>query len=587
MKSFSRHFISPKLVETLSVIGVAVLCTLFILHCLGFNLRLFSSAYITFGGDTLLNSWTIYQAMDNLIHRPFDLGYSPIFYGEPAPFAYTIAPYGIALVVWPIYLLSGGNLVLTYNLYLVATFVLTVWFAYLLIRYLLETHFSIALLAGLMIAFAQPRLDHWGHVEQLSTHLYLLTLYFLHRLIEANRLRWSVALGVTVWLMLLTSGYLTMAAVVTGSIILVFMWLRDRRQWGAKQLIPLLAAAGITLVLSLPFLAFRFQNTVVISGRAYDEILRYSAPLTGFFSGTSLLYRPLGPKIGGEIRLWLGLVPIGLSLAAWFWRGSGYSSDQPPARRLTHREVVILYTIITAAGYVLALGPMLRIGETELAPLPYFLLMRVPVFSMLRIPARFFILAITGTALLSAFALNHWDKLTSKPVSLLLRLGIAMVLAVELFPPIGDCADGWRDAVRSQCRSPRLSSFIPQMNVPEVEWLADQPPNTPVLHFPVTGANAYQHYVYLPRHNQPMLNGAGASFVPLWYFEINWSAFPDRETVRFLQQRGICYVIIHDDLLTSDEAIQLAQQWEHYEGNSLALVQQFSSARIYELSAHP
>src|SRR5712692_10494969 len=74
---------------------------------MGFDFRLVDRSLIGDKSDSVANSWAIYQATDNLLHRPTNLGYSTIFYGTKASFASTIAPYGIAVFILPFYFLSG------------------------------------------------------------------------------------------------------------------------------------------------------------------------------------------------------------------------------------------------------------------------------------------------------------------------------------------------------------------------------------------------------------------------------------------------------------------------------------------------
>src|SRR3954447_17111476 len=115
-----------KHVGTISVITLSTALVLLMLVWMGYNLADLPHQLIgNHFGDIHLNSWFVYQAIDNLLNHPGDLGHSGMYYGEPASFAYSIAPYGIAIVVLPLYLLSGSNLELTYNLYFIATFVLT------------------------------------------------------------------------------------------------------------------------------------------------------------------------------------------------------------------------------------------------------------------------------------------------------------------------------------------------------------------------------------------------------------------------------------------------------------------------------
>src|SRR2546428_6084130 len=67
---------------SLTVLLLATILILAALVWMGYDLKMISKAFIGNGGDTLANSLAVYQALDNLLHRPFNLGYSTIFYGE-------------------------------------------------------------------------------------------------------------------------------------------------------------------------------------------------------------------------------------------------------------------------------------------------------------------------------------------------------------------------------------------------------------------------------------------------------------------------------------------------------------------------
>src|SRR5271165_5536654 len=73
------------------VLIMATLLTLGALNWMGYDVAHVGDAFIGNGGDTYATSWMIFQAMDNLVHRPFDLGYSTIYYGEKSSFAFTVA----------------------------------------------------------------------------------------------------------------------------------------------------------------------------------------------------------------------------------------------------------------------------------------------------------------------------------------------------------------------------------------------------------------------------------------------------------------------------------------------------------------
>src|SRR3954470_3543968 len=207
----AKYNLRALLITLAVLIGIVALC-LAMFAWMGYNLANFSHAQIGNDRDGLTTIYHLYQSYDNLLHRPLNLGYSLLFYTphDSTTFAYTIAPYGIALTVFPFYLLSGANVIFTANVYVILSFVLTAWAGYLLAGYLFHAPKWVAWLVGIFIAFAPVRVLHLqlSHLEILSTQWLLLSIYFLHRLLDTPRWRWAIGLAITFWLIFITSAYL-------------------------------------------------------------------------------------------------------------------------------------------------------------------------------------------------------------------------------------------------------------------------------------------------------------------------------------------------------------------------------------------
>jgi hypothetical protein len=285
-----------KHVGTISVITLSAALVLLMLVWMGFNLADLPRHLIgNHFGDVHLNSWFVYQAIDNLLNHPGDLGHSGMYYGEVASLGYSIAPYGIAIIVLPLYMLSGSNLELTYNLYFIATYVLTAWATYLLIDYLFKPRAAISVLCGLMLAFAQFRMLHFVHIETLSTHFFLLALYCLHRLLDDRQWRWTLALAISFWFTIITSGSLGIAFVVIGGVIVLYAFIKRRRAFTLQLIAQFIVAAVLVAAMLWPFISFRKNNPAFTKGYPIEEIAFYSANPLGWFAGTSYIYSRVKP----------------------------------------------------------------------------------------------------------------------------------------------------------------------------------------------------------------------------------------------------------------------------------------------------
>jgi hypothetical protein len=566
---------------SLTVLLLATILILAALRWMGYDLTMISKAFIGNGGDTLANSWAVYQALDNLLHRPFNLGYSTIFYGEHDSFFFTIAPYGIAVVVLPIYLLSGGNLELTYNLYWIATFALTAWAVYLLVQYLLRVPHGAAVLLGLSVAFAQFRFLHIGHIETLSMQFYVLGIYCLHRLLDKPGPRWSIPLAMAFWFTQVTSGYLGVTFVLTAAIIVGFAALRHRSRFTKRLTFQLTLATAIAALITLPFLLFRFQNPVFQKGYSFNELLTYSATLQDWFLGTSQIYMNV-LRWKPEVTLFLGFTPLLLAIIAWRWRKRGDILLPEGQRLLTRQDTLVVYGLLVIVGYLLTLGPVLKINDSAVMPLPYLILMQLPGFQALRVPARFLLMTLLGVAVLGGhtFALLRvrTDDLTFWAVI----AGVSIVLTIELIPFNGNPSNRILDSQPTSARVLQAVAFKEKIP-PVYDWLRQQPSGTPIVHYPVSFEAGFQYLAYEPYHNQPVLNGYG-SFYPDWYWTTNWSQFPEQNIIDFLVKRGIRYVLIHRDLLTPEAYILLKEQLSSPDRSSaVQFVNTFDETDVYKI----
>jgi hypothetical protein len=578
-------------VELALVLGTLVL-TVLAFEWKGYNFAKLASVVIGDQGDTLTFSSLVYQAIDNLFHRPTDLGFALIYYGDQSPFAYTVAPYGIAIAVLPVYLLTGLNLELTMNIYILMTFALTALAVYLLVRYLLDVSIEVGVLVALMVAFAQFRFIHIAHVETLSTQFFLLALYCLHRFLDMPVRKWAIWLAVAFWFTFFTSGYMGYMFLVTVAVLVLFLFFRNKLPLDREFLRATAIFVLTTAVLSLPFLAMRSQKNAALAGYSIETIEHYAADPIDWTSGSSFLYFSL-TKFANEKALFLGFTPIALALAGWLLRRRAQepsiaAAAAPATKRLSVPEVLTIYGAITLLGYLLTLGPRIAFTESFEVPSPYMLLLQIPGFSSLRVPARFILLVITGTAILGAHALSVLGRRLERLRYLGVVALVALAAALELIP---------YDGTSSEERSPNSyvvlspkGSTIPPMNleVPKMPmaawaWLKAQPSGTAVYNFPAT-PEANRQYMYALRfHGQPMLNGQ-SSFMPRWFTQVNVETFPTRGLMKVLHERKIKYALVHNRFLAADKRAEIARLVRGYlDAGWMTSIGRFDDVDIYEL----
>ncbi len=576
IKRSATHPVFGQVGGSLLVIGLTLLLTVLAFAWKGYPFSQFATLPIGDRYDTLGNAADIEQAMKNLITPPFDLSRFNIYYPNPHPFAYTIAPYGIAVPLLPIYLLSGHNIALSVNLYFLATFALTAWGIYLLVRYLFAAPLAVAVLAGLMMAFAQYRFVHIPHVETLSMQFLIFGLYCLHRFLDRQRLIWGLALGLCFWLTLFSSGYLGYMFIFAGIIITILTLIWRHRSLTVWLLVYGAVVAVIVGIAAYPFLAMRLSATD-IGGGGYDlnVINSFSATAAEWFYGSSLFYRLFTPFVA-ERTLLIGFVPAALTLLAWRYRKQPRSEAAPSP--LKPWQIIAMYSLMIVVSYVLTLGPNLsRLPDLPL-PSPYRLLLALPGFSAIRVPARFIVMAVIGTTVVSAFALTTLARHLRPGRFRLVFAVCAVLLVVELLP--------YSALLYPDNGLFRINTALPDVPVKAYQWL-DAQATPAALHYPI-GVDYDNIYAYETQDfHSAMVNGT-SSFYPVAYGLTQWDTFPATETLDLLERFKVPYVLIHRRFLTDDRLTNLRAALEQVIlSGRMAYVSTLDDVAIYQLVYTP
>ena len=407
------------------------------------------------GGDAWQNIWNLWWVRESLLgaggpQNPYftDLLYYPDGVGLYLhTLAFTAGLMGIPLQ------LVGFDLVTTYNIVLLLTSVLGGYGAFLLCHYVTGSRWG-SFVGGVVFAFSPYHSAHlYGHMNLASLQwipFYGLALLkaidarggsgqwtvdsgqkveevgrtdsssgIRHRLVAA---RYSALVGVLLAVNAYTDWvYAVFLALLTG---LILAWKvvvpGERRRLAARGVgwgeggLRLAVGGGVALLLVSPVLF----PTLVEAGKGYAqqpprETLVYSSDLTLAFTPSEL-----HPLWGKRVRAHLdGMGPY------------------TPLKHPSERTVFLGYTVLGLAGYgvwrrrrelrawmwaavaavtwVLSLGPVLQVlGKSSFTafgvevPLPYLLLYKLPLFSIMRTPARLVVLTMLALGVLVAFALR-------------------------------------------------------------------------------------------------------------------------------------------------------------------------------------
>jgi hypothetical protein len=309
-------------------------------------------------GDSVLNIWIlswdcrqIGEILAGNVSSARDFFAANIFHPAPLTLAYSEHLFVPSLQFCPIYA-ATGNPILGYNLVFLATFVLSGFGTFLLVRDL-TGNTTAAFIAGLLFGFALYRIPQSSHLQVLSSQWMPFTLYGLRRYLETRRLIPLLGASLALVAQSLSCGYYLLYFVPFA--VAYGMWeVWQRRLWRERTVwLHLLAAFVFVIVITAPFLVPYLQvRSYLQSVRPIGEISSFSADVYAYATASEG-HRTWGriaqafPKAEGE--LFPGLVPIVLAfigVVSWGW--STRPTVPPAPGRQVPRWLVV--TLIAAAA---------------------------------------------------------------------------------------------------------------------------------------------------------------------------------------------------------------------------------------------
>ncbi|MBN2055159.1 hypothetical protein JW905_09570 [bacterium] len=501
-------------------------------------LPLLGSAVPGWGDDAYMFLWDLWwfeKALSSdrnpyqcsLIHHP--LGANLAFH--------TLSPAN-CLLAMPLVRLTGIKV--AYG----AVFLLSFWLsglaAYLLVLATTGTGRPAALFAAMVFAFSPYRTAHGlGHLNLLSTQW--LPLYCLFMLATFRQPRLKTTLAAAGMLILTAYSCLNYAVLLAlWTMVPLSLQARTPRRAG-RIAIHLMLCATVSAWTAAPLLEQAWREIDLHGAylRAYPaDSSRWSADLAGFLTPSILNPlcnpRPMastgaepdyppnwtscltnGVRLGPlhytptghphEWTVYIGLIPLLLMLA-----GIGTS----------HRHRWVWVT--TAAVFLfLSLGPRLWfMGRQFSLSLPYSLLRKLPIAGEVRMPGRFFSIALVAVSVLSAQGLNRLTRRLSRSRRLAVFITAGCLLMLEY-----------------------LVVPYPHDNLPTPPYLAAIS-GTPgaVLDLPLgwrsgTRVDPYERTVYQyyqTIHGRPTIGGHVSRFPPT-----TWTYFQSIPILRYLSATAV------------------------------------------------
>ncbi len=321
-------------------------------------------------GDPLFFVWALDWEIHSLRTGFKDFWNGNIFYPHRGVLLY--ADYFPAQLLFglPILLLTN-NLIVTYNLLFILSFILAAFGMYLLARYLIRSE-SAAFIAGLIFAFCPYRLAHISHLELLSSAWIPLCFLFLLRFFDNPSYGNLAGIGVFFVLQFLSCAYYgVFLSLFVGLFIFYFSYKKGffrRKDFWLKMA---LLVSGCFLILFPLFYPYIPVHERMMLSRDLREVEFYSAQVQHFLQvppWNSVWGKFLARSPSPEWQRYPGIVVIFLVL---FW----VITKQPSRRQELRQEKTRLFFWwdLLTGFYLLGLihilysgGFTLRWGETRI-----------------------------------------------------------------------------------------------------------------------------------------------------------------------------------------------------------------------------
>jgi hypothetical protein len=544
--------------------------------------------------DPTLQAWTLAWDIHALGSNPLNLFNANIFYPNHNTLSYSDHQITNGVLAIPVMAVTR-NPVYTQNLLLIFNVFLCALGAYFLTTHLTKSR-TAGVFAGIIFAFAPPRLAHMGHLNLISAGWMPLALLFLHKYSEEGRTRDVVLFALFFVIQTLASWHYGIILAVAVALFLLVRLIMKPRGFTLRWVGVFLAAVFIAALVIAPFAVpyFKLNKSDPRFKRTLDEVDLFSvdvkdfaiAPAENLFWGklTAGLREGIAKRAGPTERsMFPGLIPLVLGIGGaiyLFRRGRG-----------EERFYVRYYVPLAALSAVLCLGSTLYLfGHRFNIPMPYELFFYLfPGFKAMRVPGRFIILTLLSLAILSGFAIKaimEWAA-SKRGISLSATLGVVLLVLLLL---------DMMSASLPMYRVPLKGEFPPVYS-----WLKEQKGQAPTVELPLADYNPHtfkaglqyeptwiereaMRTYYSTLHWKKTFNGF-SGYIPTSYYQgvKATRGFPSKEAMEFFRGQGVKYLLVHGAQFDSNTLDRILQ-WDKSHGD-IELVRRFGSDYVFRLKA--
>jgi len=490
-------------------------------------------------GDALHGIWNVAWVAHAITTGKRNIFDANIFHPHQNTLAFSESNIGAGILGIPAYL-ATDSAVATFNFAVLAG----LWLSLLgtaLLAWRLTGSYAGAFVAAVLFTFCPYIFAHTAHIQLLMAFGMPWALLAMHAFVDAPSAARAGVLGAAVAAQALFCGYygvLTGLAVGVGC--LHYAW--RRRLWVRPRwwLLVLLAAAVSVLIVLPFFLPYMRLQKGAGFGRTLDEAYRYSADWRAYLASSAWMHRWMLKYLGHwkEVLFpgFAALVLATVGVVAGLRTAAGPAGARTPAPR----ETIGFYGLLGLLFLWASFGPA--------AWLYAVLYKAVPIFSLLRAPARFAIVVVLALAVLSAFG----------AAAVVQRFGARRRAAALVL-----CGLAVLD----------MSTPWPAMPVPAPEpahKMLRLLPYGVVVELPFfwRSIDFHRHARYMfdsTYHWRPLINGY-SDYIPPDFVDITVpvSSFPNPEGFQILRERRARYVLFRPDWYAASSRAALMERLAIY-----------------------
>jgi len=503
-------------------------------------------------------------------------------------------PYPFPFLIWNFVnetLLFFSNEVVTYNIEILLSFLLSGLFVCLLVKHLIGD-LKIGIFSGIIYAFSPYHFARaWQHLSLAQIQWMPLYILSLLRIKEEPRIKYALFCALSLFLVASFDFYYTYFMLIVTLLFLIFIAISKHPfkiyayVFLAMFIFSLMFLPTVFPLLKNMFIGLKSEASAFnLYLRSFEDLFRQSArPLSYFLPSTehplfgSFTQRFVGSNLWGtsytEHQLFLGWIPLIFSFIAFRrWRKAKKMQDRRYALQVNERSRISFFVFLAIAAWLFSQSPWWKIGPLKIFMPSFFMYRILPMF---RAYCRFGIVVMLAISVLAGFGLKFMlEKFRTQKTKVLITCIFSALVLFEFlnFPPF------------------KVIDLTKYSKV--YDWLKEQPDDIVIAEYPldVKGPSMGPRELYRfyqTKHHKKIINATIEGTQPYKLAQsIIYLSKPESPAV--LKWLGVKYVFVHKDLYDKTGLIDVLDDFNNMKNTrGLKFIKNFDNVYVYEVTAKP